>query len=127
MDIDIFQRIHVADQQADGKMLIFLKSESESESCSVVSDSLRAHGLCSQWNPLSQNTGLGSLSVLQGIFPTPGIESRSPALQVESLPPELSGKPSNVLKNHLVLGIDYVQPQVSCNYEWLFSVCWLIR
>ena len=70
MDIDIFQRIHVADQQADGKMLIFLKSESESESCSVVSDSLRAHGLCSQWNPLSQNTGLGSLSVLQGIFPT---------------------------------------------------------
>ena len=43
---------------------------SESESHSVMSNSLRPHGLYSPWNSLGQNTGLGSLSHLQGIFPT---------------------------------------------------------
>ena len=46
--------------------------ESESESRSVVSDSLRPHGLYSPWNSPGQNTGVGSLSLLQGIFPTQG-------------------------------------------------------
>ena len=41
-----------------------------SESHSVVSDSLRPHELYSQWNSSGQNTGVGSLSLLQGIFPT---------------------------------------------------------
>ena len=50
-----------------------------SESRSVVSDSLRPHGLhfgsrglYSPWNSLGQNTGMGSLSLLQGIFPSQG-------------------------------------------------------
>ena len=30
------------------------------------------HGLYSPWNSLSWNTGVGSLSLLQGIFPTQG-------------------------------------------------------
>ena len=47
-------------------------SESESESCSVVSDSWPPHELYSPWNSLGQNTGVGSLSLLQGIFPTQG-------------------------------------------------------
>ena len=38
------------------------------ESHSVVSSSLRPHGLCSPWNSLGQNTGVGSLSPLQEIF-----------------------------------------------------------
>jgi len=38
------------------------------ESCSVVSDSLWPHGLCSPWNSLGQNTRLGSLCLLQGII-----------------------------------------------------------
>ena len=42
----------------------------ESESRSVMSDSLQPHGLCSPWNSLGQNTVVGSLSLLQGIFPT---------------------------------------------------------
>ena len=46
--------------------------ESESESGSVMSNSLRPHGLYSPWNSPGQNTGLGSLSLLQGIFPTQG-------------------------------------------------------
>ena len=47
----------------------------ESESCSVVSSSLLPHGLYSPWNFLGQNTGMGSLSLLQGIFPTQGLNS----------------------------------------------------
>ena len=42
----------------------------ESESRSVMFNSLRLHGLYSPWNSPGQNTGVGSLSFLQGIFPT---------------------------------------------------------
>ena len=45
-------------------------SLSESESQSVVSDSLWPHGLHSSWNSPDQNTGVGSLSLFQVIFPT---------------------------------------------------------
>ena len=45
----------------------------ESEILSVVSDSLWPHGLYSQWNSPSQNTWVGSYSLLQGIFPTQGL------------------------------------------------------
>ena len=51
--------------------------DSENESCSVVSDSLQPHGLYNPWNSPGQNTGVGSRSLLQGIFSTqesnPGI------------------------------------------------------
>ena len=43
---------------------------SESESCSVMFDSLQPHGLYSPWNSPGQNTGVGSLCLLQGIFLT---------------------------------------------------------
>ena len=107
------------------------KGKSESESHSVVSDSLWPHGLYSPWDFPDQNTGVGSLSLLQEIFPTqgpnpgllhcrwilyqlshhgswrilewvaypspvnlpnPGIQPGSPALQVDSLPVEVSEK-----------------------------------
>ena len=42
------------------------------ESHSVVSDSLQPHGLDSPLDSPDQNTGEGSLSLLQGIFPTQG-------------------------------------------------------
>ena len=79
---------------------LFMKllPKNESGSCWVVSDSLQPHGLysqrnspdqdkvkvvqscltlcepmnCSPWNSPGQNTGVGSLSLLQGIFPTQG-------------------------------------------------------
>ena len=47
-------------------------SGDESESRSVVSNSLRSHGLYSPRNSPGQNTGVSSLSLLQGIFPTQG-------------------------------------------------------
>ena len=53
-------------------LVVTLCNSSESESCSVVSNSLWPHGLYSPWNSLGQNIGVGSLSLLQGIFPTQG-------------------------------------------------------
>ena len=57
-------------------MLDFLVSGSRNTlytvSHSVVSDSLRPHGLY-PWDSPGQNTGVGSLSLLQGIFPTQGL------------------------------------------------------
>ena len=44
----------------------------ESESHSVLSDSLQPHGLYSPGTSPGQNNGVGSLSLLQGIFPTQG-------------------------------------------------------
>ena len=49
-----------------------LLSKGESGSCSVISNSLQTQGRYSPWNSPGQNTGVGSLSLLQGIFPTQG-------------------------------------------------------
>ena len=43
-----------------------------------MSDSLSPHGLYSPWNSLGQNTGVGSLSLLQGIFATQGLNPGLP-------------------------------------------------
>ena len=103
---------------------------SESESHSVVSDSLQLHGLYSPWNSPGQNTGVGSLSLLQGIFPTqvsnPGLphcgrilyqlsHKESPTiLEWVSHPfPSRSSQPSN-------------QTRVSCIADGFFTN-WTIR
>ena len=51
-------------------VIVFLNVTIMKVSCSVVSDSLQLHGLYSPWNSPGQNTGGGSRSHLQGIFPT---------------------------------------------------------
>ena len=51
---------------------LLLSHQEESESHSVMSDSLQPHGLDSPWESPGQNTGVGSLSICQGIFPTQG-------------------------------------------------------
>ena len=63
--------------------------ELESIICLVVSNSLRPHGLYSSWNSPGWNT---SCSLLQGIFPTQGLNPGLPALQADSLPDEPPGK-----------------------------------
>ena len=45
-------------------------TQPESESCSVMSNFLQSHRLYSPCNSQGQNTGVGSLSLLQGIFQT---------------------------------------------------------
>ena len=67
----------------------------ESESLSVISDSLQPHGLYSPWNSPSQNTVVGSLSFSRGSSQPRSPKPTSPALQVASLPSELLGKPKN--------------------------------
>ena len=52
--------------------------KSESESRSVMSSPLRPHELYSPWNSPGQNTGVGSLFLLQGIFPNQGSNSGLP-------------------------------------------------
>ena len=69
--------------------------DNEGERRSVVPDSLQPHGLYSPWNSLGQNSGVGSLSFPQGIFPTQESNPGLPALQADSLPAELPGKPKN--------------------------------
>ena len=57
-----------------------------------MSDSLRHHGLYSPWKSPGQNTGVGSLSLLQGIFPRRD-RTQVSIMQVESLPAEPQGTP----------------------------------
>ena len=52
--------------------LLSQPSGNQSESWSVMSDSLPPHGLYSPWDSPGQTTGVGGLSLLQGIFPTQG-------------------------------------------------------
>ena len=66
-----------------------------------MSDSLQTYGLCSlpgssvQGDSSGKNTRVGCHALLQGGHPDPGIKSRSPTLQADSLPSELPGKPKN--------------------------------
>ena len=63
-------------------------SETWSESHSVLSDSLRPRGLHTVHGILQANTGVGSLSLLQGIFPTQGstaLNSHEPWVRNKSL------------------------------------------
>ena len=100
-----------------------------SASCSAVSDSSRPHGPYSLWNSPGQSTGVGSLSLLQGIFPTQG-SNRSPTLQADSLPAEPQGKPKNTgvgsLSLLLQIFLSRNQTGVSCTAGG-FVINWAIR
>ena len=76
--------------------LLYVCISTESESLSVMSDSLQPNGLYSPWNSPGQNTGVGILF-------NPGIEPRSSALQVDSLPAEPQEKPKNSTVDSLSL------------------------
>ena len=50
----------------------------ESESCSFVSNTLQLHGLYSPWNSPGPNIGVGSLSLLQEMFPAQRLNPELP-------------------------------------------------
>ena len=54
---------------------------------------LRPHGLYSPWNSPGQNTGVGSLSLLQGIFPTQGSNPGLPHCRWMLYQPSHKGSP----------------------------------
>ena len=76
-------------------MLLIAMPYCISKSCSVVSDSLQPHRLYSPWNSPGQNTGVSRYWKISRGSSHPGIEPRSPALQVDSLPAEPQGKTKN--------------------------------
>ena len=73
-------------------------------SCSVMSNSLRLHRLqparlLCPWGFSRQEFWNGLLFPPPGDLPNPGIEPRSPALEVDSLPIEPQGKPLIIVRN----------------------------
>ena len=67
-----------------------LSSRSQvAQSCPTLCNPM---GSNSPWNSPGQHTGVGSLSLLLGIFPTQGSNAGLPALQADSLAAELPGK-----------------------------------
>ena len=82
--------------------------ESESESHSVMSDSLRLHGPYSSWNSPGQNTGVGSRSLLQGIFPTQG--SNPGLLHCRQILYQLSHQEAPIFYRKLAVIFSWVPP-----------------
>ena len=78
-----------------------------------MSDSLQLHGLFSPWNSPGQNTGVGSLSLLQGIFPTQGLNSVLPHCRQILYQLSHEGRPvtPNLHTGHWLEGHNHVQVQ----------------
>ena len=112
-------------KRSSKKVSLLDQYESESETCSVVSNSLLPHGLYSPCNSPGQNTGVGSCSLLQGIFPTQGSNPGLPTLQADSLPAEPQGKPKNTGVGSLSFSSGSSQPRnqtrVSCTSGRFFT------
>ena len=70
-----------------------------SESRSVMSNSLQPHGLYSPWNSPGQNIGVGSLFLLQGIFPTQGLNPGLPHCRRILYQLNYQGSPNNQNSN----------------------------
>ena len=86
---------------------------------SVMLDSLQPHhGLYSPWNSPGQKTGVGSLFFLQWMFPIPGIETGSPALQAHSLPTELSGKRIKKQRHYFANKVH----KVKASHVWMWEL-----
>ena len=91
---------------------------SESESGSVVSDSLRPRGLYSPWCSPGQNTGVGGLSLLQVIFPTEGSNPGLP--HCRRILYQLSHKGSPLVPQPAIKPMPLVVQVQSLN-------CWTVR
>ena len=74
-----------------------------SESCSVVSDSLRPYEVYSPWNSPGQDTGVGSLSLPQGIFLTQRLNPGLPHCRQILYQLSHKGSPLTGTKNGLSL------------------------
>ena len=71
----------------------------------------------SPWNSPGQNPGVGSLP---GDLPNPGLEPRSPTLQVDSLSAEPPGKPYGILESNKSLPSNCSSLQV-----WISPTTWI--
>ena len=99
-----------------------LSKQSESESHLVVSNSLRPHGLYSPWISRPEYW-IGQTFPSPGDLSNPGIKSRSPALQADSLPAEPQGKHKNTGEGSLSF-LQQIFPTQESNwgllhYRWI--------
>ena len=96
-----------------------------SESGSVMSNSLQPHGLYSPWNSPGQNTGVGSLSLLQGIFPTQ--ESNQGLLHCRWILYQLSyqGSPTNTKQRLIRSLVKLRSDDVYTVYKLVSVYLWL--
>ena len=80
-------------EDVEGGRIALLRSKCKTEtvSLSVMTDSLQSHSLSMAFPRQEYSIGLPFPS--PGDSPNPGIEPGSPALQADSLPSELPGKP----------------------------------
>ena len=92
----------------------------------VLSNCLGPHGLYSPWNSPSQNSGIGSLSLLQGIFPTQGLNPDLPTLQANYLPAEPQVKPKNTEVGSLSL-LQQIFLTQELNQDLLCWLPWWLR
>ena len=107
-----------------------VKSESESESCSVVSSSLWSHGLCCPWHSPGQNTGVGSLSLFQGIFPTQGSNPGLPRCRRFLYQMSHKGSPRVLEQVAYPFSSRSSQPRNQTGVSWIaggFFTNWAIR
>ena len=86
-----------------------MKRYSKSLAIREKSNSLPPYGLHRPWNSPGQNTGVSKVFPSPGYLPNPGIEPKSPTLQVDSLSVEPPGKPKNTGVGSLSL------------LQWIFS------
>ena len=65
------------------------------QSCLILCDPMDSSppGSSVHGDSPGKNTGVGCHALLQGDLPNPGIQPRSPAMHVDSLPSEPPGKP----------------------------------
>ena len=96
----------------------------ESESHSVVSDSLWPHGLYSPYNSLGQNTRVGSLSLLQGNFPTQG--SNPGLLHCRQILYHLSHKGSPIIPMLVHLIFSQSSLRLSCFFLFFHSFYFIL-
>ena len=107
-----------------------IQRENESESLSVVSNSLQPHGLHTPQNSPGQKTKVGSLSLLQGIFP---IQGSNPGLpHCRQILYQLSLKGSPRILEWLAYPFSSIssQPRNRTGVSWItggFFTNWAIR
>ena len=99
------------------KRRVFKELCEQTESCSVVFGSLWPHGLYSPWNSPGQNAGMCSCSLLQGIFPTQGLNPGLPHCGWILYQLSHQESPRNCVKMEHIWQAEADDISVTCSYS----------
>ena len=88
-----------------------------------MSNSWRPHGLYSPWNSPGQNTGVGSIALLQGNFPTFGLNPGLPHCRQILYQLSYQGSPVHIVRPE-ILPLSSIPPFLShCTYSEVAQSC----